>query len=102
MRMNHLPQAICLITLFALSSMSQAETMATKNQLIACTSESVFGEMRGYETNKDQNGVTQLMRSGLCVVISPGEPVTILRPGILTATISYQGKKFFTRADTLR
>jgi len=102
MRVIDLAQATCLLTMLALSPLSQAETITARSQLIACKSESALGEMRSYETTKDQTGVTKLMRSGACVVIAPDEAVTILRPGILTATIRYQDAKFFTRADTLR
>ena len=58
--------------------------------------------MQLHAWEKNQQGVNQLLAGDKCVVIAPGESVAILRPGVLTATIGYQGNKYFTRADDLR
>jgi hypothetical protein len=102
MRALHLIKVIHLLVLLFFSCLSQAETLAAKRQIVACANESLLGEMRSYETSKDQKGVTKLMTSGQCILISTGESFTIIRPGILTATIGYKDGKFFTRADAIR
>jgi len=95
-------KAIFIIATLAFSASSQAETITAKRTLPACTSEAYSHEMHGYEATKNQKGVTALISSGKCVAITTGEVITILRPGILTATIEYQGRKLFARSDALR
>ena len=102
MRLHYALMVCGMTAMFVMSPSSQAEILTAKTQLIACASEAVLSEMRGYEADKDQKGVTKLMRTGQCKVIAAGESVTIVRPGILTATIEYRGSRLFTRADTIR
>jgi hypothetical protein len=101
-------QAYCLTGVFLatalliFSPMSQAESTPAKRQLVACKSEALWSEMHGYQETKDQKGVTKLMSSKQCVLIAASEAISIVRPGILTATIEYNGMTLYTRADTLR
>lgn len=88
--------------LLIVSPMSQAESTPAKRQLVACKSEALWSEMHGYQDAKDQKGVTKLMSSRQCVLIAAGETVDIIRPGMLTATIKYNGNTLYTRADALR
>ncbi len=74
----------------------------TKRELLACANEALFSKIHGYATKKEHDSVRKMLATGQCVAIPPGEQVTILRPGILTATIQYNGAKLFTAADALR
>lgn len=85
---------------FLISPVVLAETV--KSNGVACVSEKLLNEMLGYVTKKDNNGAKKLLGSGQCMSLKQGEQVSILRPGILTATILYNGKQFYTTSDILR
>lgn len=88
--------------LLVASPASMAETVAAKRELAACKTEALSGELHGYEAAKDQKGVTRLIASRQCFAIAIGDPITIIRPGVLTATIEYKGQKLYARADAIR
>lgn len=98
--------AICrtalILAALAAGTAHAADPAIAKRQLIACTSETALNEMTVHETNKNQAGVSALLSAQKCVVIAPGEPILIKRPGILTAAIEHRGKTLYTRADTIR
>lgn len=79
-----------------------AESVVVKRQMVGCIDEASWSAMQQHEWDKNQQGVSRLIADGQCIVIDAGETVAILRPGVLTATIGYQGKKLFARADQLR
>lgn len=95
-------KAVLVIALLVSSELSLAETITAKRTFAACTTETLASKMYAYEDAKDQKGVSSLISSGQCMAVSAGESVTITRPGILIATIEYQGRKLFARADALR
>lgn len=84
------------------SFVSMAETIVAKRQLAACKTEALSGELHGYETARDQKGVTRLIVSKQCFAIAVGDSITIIRPGILVATVEYKGQKLYARADAIR
>ncbi len=90
------------VLLLVVSSASMAETVVAKRALAACKTEALSGELHGYEATKDQKGVTRLIASRQCFAIAIGDPITIIRPGILTATIEHKGQKLYARADAIR
>jgi hypothetical protein len=102
MQAHHFTGVLLAAALLIASPTSQAESTPAKRQLVACKSEALWSEMHGYQEAKDQKGVTKLMSAKQCVLIAAGEPINIVRPGILTATIEYNGMTLYTRADTLR
>ncbi|HEX5338096.1 MAG TPA: hypothetical protein VFW53_06635, partial [Gallionella sp.] len=71
-------------------------------ELLACTNETLLSKILGYAAKKEHDSVRKMLATGQCVAIPPGEQVTIIRPGILTATIQYNGAKLYTAADALR
>lgn len=81
---------------------AKAENIIVKRQMVGCADEASWTAMQQHEWDKNQQGVSQLIAGGQCLVIDAGETVAILRPGVLTATIGYRGKKLYARADQLR
>ena len=79
-----------------------ASADAVKKDIYACTNEHSVSEMIGYQNGKDRNGIKALIEAKNCIYIDQGEQISILRPGVLMATIRYKGQAWFTTADALR
>jgi hypothetical protein len=69
---------------------------------IGCVSEELWREHLGYMRTGDQYGKTQLLSSGRCLLLSKGETVSVISPGVMIATIRYQGVKLFTMSEAVR
>lgn len=92
--------AIAIMAMYIFSPAASADV--AKRELLACVTEPLHSEILGYATKKEHDSVRRMLASGQCVAIAPGATITILRPGILRATIEYKGTKYYTAADTIR
>jgi hypothetical protein len=79
---------------------AQAETI--KQSSIGCVSEDTLNELLKYINKGDRNGMGQLLAGGQCVVLSPGEQVSVIDKGFMTATLRYRGKKLYTVSEAIR
>ncbi|MFT3963726.1 hypothetical protein [Propionivibrio sp.] len=75
---------------------------SVKKELLACTSEDALDEAFTYANKKDFEGIKQLMLTGNCIVLKEGDPVSVISPGFMTATIRYRGVKLYTPSEAVR
>lgn len=73
-----------------------------KKGLIGCVSEDLLDELLTYINKRDQSGMMQLLVSGKCMLLKVGDPVSVISPGFMTATIRYKGIKLYTPSEAIR
>lgn len=100
MRLKNFISIFFVLLIFSFAIPSQAETI--KRGLIGCVSEELLDELLTYIRKSDQGGMMQLMRSGQCMMLKVGEPVSVISPGFMTATIRYKGVKLYTPSEAIR
>ena len=79
---------------------SHAETI--KRPMIGCVSEDLLSELLTYINKSDQRGMMQLLSTGQCMMLKAGDPVSVISPGFMTATIRYKGVKLYTPSEAVR
>ena len=98
MKVKHIAFALLLCTTF-LATTVQAETI--KRGMIGCVSEDLLDELLTYINKGDRSGMTQLVISGKCMLLKVGDPVSVISPGFMTATIRYKGVKLYTPSEAI-
>ena len=69
---------------------------------VACLTEELHEEVTNYFVKKDYPAIDQLVRAGQCIWLRVGTEVSVISPGIFTATIRYKGVKLFTDGATVK
>lgn len=69
---------------------------------MGCVSESLLDELLTYINKGDKAGMMQLLVSGQCMLLKVGDPVSVISPGFMTATIRYKGVKLYTPSESIR
>ncbi len=100
MKIKSLAPAFLLCTTLFTSSALQAETI--KRGLMGCVSEELLDELLTYINKKDNSSMMQLLVSGKCTLLKVGDPVSVISPGFMTATIRYKGVKLYTPSESIR
>lgn len=88
------------ISLVGISPLVHAE--AIKRDMPACVSEEYLDELITYAAKGDTKGHSQLYLAGKCLTLRAGASVSVVSPGIVRATVRYNGTKLFTPAEALR
>lgn len=73
-----------------------------KKNMPACVSEEYLDELITYSSKGDKDGMRQLYMAGKCTSLKAGDPVSVISPGFMTATIRYNGTKLFTPSEAVR
>ncbi|MEI2623499.1 MAG: hypothetical protein V9G23_06075 [Giesbergeria sp.] len=100
MNIKRLTPALLLCATFFASNALHAETI--KQGLMGCVSESLLDELLTYINKGDKAGMMQLLVSGQCMLLKVGDPVSVISPGFMTATIRYKGVKLYTPSESIR
>jgi hypothetical protein len=100
MKFKHIVSVAFLSTTLLISATAHAETI--KRGLIGCVSEDLLDELLTYINKNDRSGMMHLLGSGKCMLLKVGEPVSVISPGFMTATIRYKGVKLYTPSEAIR
>lgn len=100
MKFKHIASALLLCTTVFSTTTVQAETI--KRGMIGCISEDLLDEILTYINKGDKSGMMQLVISGKCMLLKVGDPVSVISPGFMTATIRYKGVKLYTPSEAIR
>lgn len=100
MKLKNIASVALLTTTLLLSAAAHAETI--KKGLMGCTSEELLDELLTYINKSDQSGMMQLLISGKCMLLKVGDPVSVISPGFMRATIRYKGVKLYTPSEAIR
>ena len=100
MKIKYIFSIALLGTILLISATTHAETI--KKGLIGCVSEDLLDEFITYANKRDQSGMMQLLVSGKCMLLKFGDPVSVISPGFMTATIRYKGVKLYTPSEAIR
>lgn len=79
-----------------------AQAEQVKKNMPACVSEEYLSELITYSSKGDRDGMRQLFMAGKCVALKAGDTVSVISPGVMTATIRYNGTKLFTPSEAVR
>ena len=88
-------------TVLSLAALS-ANAEQVKKNMPACVSEEYLDELITYSGKGDNEGMKQLYMAGKCTSLKAGDPVSVISPGFMTATIRYNGVKMFTPSEAVR
>ena len=100
MKIKQIASVALLSATLLVSATAHAQTI--KNGLIGCISEDLLDELLTYINKSDRSGMMQLLVSGKCMLLKVGDPVSIISPGFMTATIRYKGVKLYTPSEAIR
>lgn len=100
MKIMNIMSAVLLCTTLLGTTSTQAETI--KRGMIGCISEDLLDELLTYVNKRDQSGMMQLIISGKCMLLKVGDSVSVISPGLMTATIRYKGIKLYTPTEAIR
>ena len=100
MVLNKYATSLAVGITLVISTAAIAETV--KRGMVACGSDDLLDEAMTYAAKSDTQGITQLLLTGKCTVLSVGEQVSVINSGFLTTTIRYKGVKLFTPSEAIR
>lgn len=88
-------------TMMVNSSIASAQTTISANYP-ACITEDLLDEFTDYLIDQDHSGAGSLLLSGQCVILKPGDKVSVIKRGFVVSTIRYKGKKLVAPTEAIR